>query len=145
MNLSSGDSLEIIVDNEEIHIKKYSLLKNIQPISDILTEAIYELLKKTIIICDLEHVISYRGIKIKDKEISDNLKVLINRKESILEKYKKDLIITSSTNVSSPYAITTIVNEGIPIGLVIILDDTITKIEMDYCLIASKILNKYVM
>lgn len=145
LRIRDGESLEIFVDSGNIVLKKFSIMRNIDDYAKNLVDALYSFLKKSIIITDNDSIIACSS-NIKDKlinkSISDNLSVCIKRRESLLEKYNKNLNITDDFNICSKYVINSIVANGDCVGLVIIYDDNIDDDDMKLSLIASKILSK---
>ena len=68
---------------------------------------------------------------------------MIKRRESIIEKYDKELIITDDFSIDSKYVINSIIANGDSVGLVIIFDkDEIGDDDMLIASLASKILSK---
>ena len=148
LSIHSNDDLEIFIDNMKIVLKKYSVMKNIEDFASNFTDAIYGFIKYNILITNDNKVIACSGSmkkKLLNENISDSLITCIHRKENICEKYKKELPLTEKVKVDATYAISTITNEGNPVGLVIFFseNDLITESEMRICEIAAKILSKY--
>lgn len=144
LRIRDGESLEIFVDGNSIILKKFSIMKNIDEYAHNMVDALYSLTKKSVVITDSDSVIAcssnLKGIL--NKSISDSLGVSIKRRESILEKYDKDLSITTDYSVNSKYAMNAIVANGDSVGLVIIFGDDINDDDMKIGVIASKILSK---
>ena len=148
LRIRDGENLEILVDNENIILKKYSVMRNVEDFAGNFTDAIYSFIKCNILITNEEKVIAFSGPlkkKFLNKSISEMLSTCINRKENIHEKYRKNLSITDDSSLDVTYAMSTITSEGDPVGLIIIFsdDDTVTEAEMRVCEIAAKILSKY--
>lgn len=148
LRIIDGENLEILVRDDEIVLKKYSVMKNIEDFASNFTDAIYGFIKYNILITNDNKIIACSGSmkkKLLNEDISDSLITCIHRKENICEKYKKELPLTEKVKVDATYAISTITNEGNPVGLVIFFseNDLITESEMRICEIAAKILSKY--
>ena len=148
LRIRDGENLEILVENDNIILRKYSVMKNIEDFASNFTDAIYSFIKCNILITNEDRVIAASGPLKKmiiDKNISEDLITCINRKENIHEKYKKNLSITDKQNVEATYTISTIINQGDPVGLVIFFSETeiITESDKRICEIAAKILSKY--
>lgn len=144
LRIRDGESLEIFVDNNNVVLKKFSIMRNIDEYASNLVIALYSLIKKGIVITDGDSVIACSS-NLKDllnKSISDDISVSIKRRESILEKYDKDLVITNDYSINSKYAMNAIVSNGDSVGLVIIFGDDISDDDMKISVIASKILSK---
>lgn len=145
LRIRDGESLEIFVDGDNIVLKKFSVMRNIDEYASNIALSLYSLLKKSIIITDSDSVIACSS-NIKDllnKSISDNLSSSIKRRESIIERYNKELVITDDFSIDSKYIINSIIANGDSVGLVIIFDeDEIGDDDMLIASLASKILSK---
>lgn len=145
LRIYDGESLEIFVDNNNIVLKKFSFIRNIDEYASNLVFSLYSLIKKSVIITDSDSVIACSN-NIKDlfnKPISNMMSSCIKRRESILEKYNKDLVITDDFSINCKYVINSIIANGDSIGLVVIFDvDDISSDDMLIASLASKILSK---
>ena len=145
LRIRDGESLEIFVDNNNVVLKKFSIMRNIDEYASNLVIALYSLIKKGIVITDGDSVIACSS-NLKDllnKPISDRMSACIRRRESIIEKYNKELVITDDFSVDCKYVINSIVANGDSVGLVIIFDkDEIGDDDMLIASLASKILSK---
>lgn len=144
LRIRDGESLEIFVDGNNIILKKFSIMRNVDEYAVNIADAIQALTKKSIVITDTDSVIACSS-NLKDllnKSISDSLGVSIRRRESILEKYNKNLSITTDYDINCKYAMNAIVANGDSVGLVIIFGDDIDDDNMKMSVIASKILSK---
>ena len=145
LRIRDGESLEIFVDGDNIVLKKYSIMKNIDEYASNLVDSLYSLVKKSVVITDCDSVIACSGnVKgLLNKSISDKLSSSIKRRESIIEKYDKELIITDDFSIDSKYVINSIIANGDSVGLVIIFDvDEIGNDDMLIASLAAKILSK---
>lgn len=145
LRIRDGESLEIFVDGDNIVLKKYSIMKNIDEYASNLVDSLYSFVKKSVVITDCDSVIACSGnVKgLLNKSISDKLSSSIKRRESIIEKYDKELIITDDFSIDSKYVINSIIANGDSVGLVIIFDkDEIGDDDMLIASLASKILSK---
>ena len=145
LRIRDGESLEIFVDDDNVVLKKYSIMKNIDEYASNLVDSLYSLVKKSVVITDCDSVIACSGnVKgLLNKSISDKLSSSIKRRESIIEKYDKELIITDDFSIDSKYVINSIIANGDSVGLVIIFDkDEIGDDDMLIASLASKILSK---
>ena len=144
LRIRDGETLEIFVDGNDIILKKFSIMKNIDEYAHSMADALYSITKKSVVITDCDSVIACSN-NLKDllnKSISDDISISIKRRESILEKYDKNLIITNDYSVSCKYALNSIVSNGDSVGIVIIFGDDINDDDMKISVIASKILSK---
>lgn len=146
LRIRDGESLEIFVDNNSVVLKKFSIISNVLEYAKNLVDSLHSFTKKSVIITDTDSIIAVSGNireNIVDKHISESLSVCIKRRESILEKYNKDLSITDDYVVDSKYVINSIIANGDCVGLVIIFNDKeIDDDDMKMAMIASKILSK---
>lgn len=145
LRIRDGESLEIFVDGTDIVLKKFSIMRNVDSYASNLVESMYSILKKSVIITDCDSIIACSNdVKsVLNKPISENLSTCIKRREKILEKYSKNLLITDDFSLSCKYVINSIIANGDSIGLVIIFDENeVGDNDMLMSLIASKILSK---
>ena len=145
LRIRDGESLEIFVDGNNVVLKKYSIMRNIDSYASNLVLALYSLLKKSIVITDGDSVIACSNNlkELLNKSISDKMSLCIKRRESIIEKYNKELVITDDFRVDCKYIINSIIANGDSVGLVIIFDrDEIGDDDMLIASLASKILSK---
>jgi AbrB family transcriptional regulator (stage V sporulation protein T) len=145
LRIRDGESLEIFVDGDNIVLKKFSIMKNVDEYACNLVESLYSLLRKSIVITDMDSVIACSGNLngVSGKSISDRMSACIKRRESIIEKYDKELVITDDFSVECKYVINSIIANGDSVGLVIIFDtDEIGNDDMLIASLASKILSK---
>ena len=144
LRIRDGESLEIFVDGSNIILKKFSIMRNIDEYAINMADAIHSLTKKSVVITDTDSVIacSCNLNDLFNKSISDNLSFCIKRRESILERYDKNLSLTIDYSVNCRYAMNAIVANGDSVGLVIIFGDSIDDDDMKISVIASKILSK---
>lgn len=149
LRIHEGENIEIYIgDNEDVILKKYSLVKRISDVAQHFTDSIHVLLKCNIIVTDTNNVIAFSGpLKKKyiDKELSESLLTSIKRRENILEKHKKELKIIESEVEEGTYVINSILVNGDVVGLVIILStgDSINETEEKIAHIASEFFTKY--
>lgn len=149
LRIKEGENLEIFIDDKQnIVLKKYSLMNNIEDFADSFTEAIYSFLKHNIIITSSDTIIALSG-KLKkkylNKPISSYLDNLILKREKIFEKYNKKISFIEDEQIEGTYAISPILCNGDIAGLVIIFDDDAVVAEDDYqiCQIVASFLGKY--
>ena len=145
LRIRDGESLEIFVDGNNIVLKKFSIMRNVDLYASNLVDSLYSLVKKSVVITDGDSVIacSSNVKELLNKSISDKMSLCIKRRESILERYNKDLVITDDFSIDSKYVINSIIANGDSVGLVIIFDrDEIGDDDMLIASLASKILSK---
>ncbi len=145
LRIRDGESLEIFVDGNNIVLKKFSILRNVDEYASNLVDSLYSLVKKSVVITDSDSIIacSNNVRELLNKSISDSMNACIKRRESILEKYEKKLVITDDFSIDCKYVINSVVANGDSVGLVIIFDnDEISNDDMLIASFASKILSK---
>ena len=145
LRIRDGEALEIFVDQDNIVLKKFSIMRNIDSYASNLVLALYSLLKKSIVITDGDSVIacSNNVRELLNKPISEKMCSCIKRRESIIEKYSKDLNITDDFIFEGKYVINSVIANGDSVGLVIIFDSSdIGDDDMLIASFASKILSK---
>lgn len=90
LGIREGDSLEIFTKDNAIVIKKYSEIENIFELSNKLCKIFYDIWGLSIIITDRDKVIACSGnLNIQEKPLPNNLKKMIDNRESIFNKYDK--------------------------------------------------------
>lgn len=148
LRIKDGENLEISIDDKNIVLRKYSLMKKIEDFAQSFTDGIYSYLKKNIIITNRDSIIAVSGSFRKEylnQEVSEQLNKFIERRENIHEKYSKKIEIIDGIELEGTYAISTIIVNGDSAGLVIIFDEVDTISEEDYKIIqiVSNFLSKY--
>lgn len=148
LHIKDGELLEIYTDNDTLHLKKHSKIKELQDLSQELLDASYPFLKKDILITDTDTVIAYSGVDKKkyiNKNISKELEVSIQRRESILQNYYKDLKILPTQATECSYIIDTILHDGVSIGLILMYSsaEKLNQSDMKVIKILSSFLSKY--
>ena len=144
LKINEGESIEIYVDNEEhIVLQKYSNLKNIEEISQKLTEAIYSIAKDNVVITDNENVIAVSGKNRKEllnKRISNELINIIKKRNNII---LDNIDIVDNINIKGNYKINVITKNGDVKGSLILIADEITKEKEQIINVNTIFLNKY--
>lgn len=148
LRIKNGDNLEIIVDGENITLKKYSHIENLENIANNYAESFYQVLKYNIFITDNDKIVAAAG-NLKNKyanlEISENISTMIERRDNFVNNKKKNIEISSGLEEYGYYSFATIINNGDSIGSVIILslDTPIQEQEEKLGSILSNILSNY--
>lgn len=149
LRIKEGESLEIFVDNEDnIVLKKHSLIKKIDDLAQNFTDAIYSFIKHNVIVSDNNTVLAASGNMKKEylnKPISVELENKINRREEMIEKHSKTINIIDDKEINATYAISPIVVNGDTIGAVMIFSTDKEVEDIDYKLvqIVSKFLSSH--
>ena len=144
LRIKEGESLEILVDNENIILKKYSLIKNLNDFAQNITDSIKSFINNSVLICDTDSIIAVSGDlkkQLLNKKIGSDLEVKLNRREEMLEKHKKSIKI--SDEMECCYAVSPIIVNSDVLGLVMILGDEVDETDLKLTQIASKFLTNH--
>lgn len=124
LRIKNGDNLEILVNGDDITLRKYSQIENVTDIASVYAESFYQVLKYNVIVTDTDKVVAIAG-NLKKKYlnlgISDKLTNMIERRDSFVERKKSSIEISPGLSEFGYYAVATIINNGDSIGSVIIL------------------------
>ena len=145
LRIKEGESLEILIDNEDIILKKYSVIKNLNDFAQNITDSIYSFIKNNILITDTNSILAVSGPLKKEllnKSIGTDLELKIKRREEMLEKHKKPLKMTEN-ELECTYAVSPVIVSGDVIGLVMILGDEVDETDLKLAQIASKFLTNH--
>lgn len=148
MRIKNGDSLEIFLNDEDIVLRKYSPIETLENVLDNYVDSFNQVMKHNIIVTDRDKVIAISGTlkkKYLGKSISDFTDRSIERRDSFVERQKKNVNFVSDISELCYYSFSSIVNNGDAIGAVIILSTEIpiTDAEEKMAIILSKILSKH--
>lgn len=148
LRIKNGDNLEILVDGENITLRKYSQIENLTDMANVYAESFYQVLKYNVIVTDTDKVVAIAG-NLKKKYlnlgISDKLTDMIERRDSFVERKKSSLEISPGLSEFGYYAVATIINNGDSIGSVIILslDTPMLEQEEKLAMILANMLSNY--
>lgn len=149
LRIKEGENLEIFVDSEDnIVLKKHSLIKKMDDLAQNFTDAIYSFIKHNVIIADNSTILAASGSLKKEylnKPISVELENKINRREEMIEKHSKPITIIDEKEINATYAVSPIIVNGDTTGMVMIFSTEKEVDEIDYKLvqIASKFLTSH--
>ena len=148
LRIKEGENLEIYIDGENIVLKKYSVMNNLDDFAQELTDSIYGLLKKNILIMDRDSVIAASGDlkkKYLGKQISSAMEEYMKRRDSMLEKYSKKIKIIENIEEEGAYAYSPIIASGDAVGLVIMFskEEQLGKNEEQIVKIVANFLAKH--
>ena len=148
LRIKEGDNLEVFIDNEDIILKKYSMMNKINDLSQELTDAIYTFTKHNVFITDTDIVIAGSG-KLKkiylNKPISNFIVKSINRREKLLENHFKELNFVNEEIITCSFILSTILVNGEAAGMIVIIseDEKLGDAEMQLASIVSSFMTKY--
>lgn len=148
LRIKNGDNLEILVEGENITLRKYSQIENVTDMAALYAESFYQVLKYNVIVTDTDKVVAIAG-NLKKKYlnlgISDKLTNMIERRDSFVERKKSSIEISPGLSEFGYYAVATIINNGDSIGSVIILslDTPMLEQEEKLAMILANMLSNY--
>ena len=134
LRIKNGDNLEIVVDGENITLKKYSQIENAMDMAQVYAESFYQVLKYNVIVTDTDKIVAIAG-NLKKKYInmgiSESIERMIERRETFVERKKKEIEISPGIKEFGYYTVSTIINNGDSIGSVIILSTETPMLEQE--------------
>lgn len=148
LRIKNGDNLEILVDGENISLKKYSQIENLESIANVYADSFYQVLKYNIIITDTDKIVAVGGNlkkKYLNNSISEDVERMIERRDVFVERKKKNIELSPGMSEFGYYTVSTIINNGDSIGSVIILSLETPMLEQEEKLgsILANILSNY--
>ncbi|MDO4963098.1 MAG: stage V sporulation T C-terminal domain-containing protein [bacterium] len=148
LRIKEGDNLEIFVENEDVVLKKYSMMNKINDLAQELTDAVYTFMKHSIFITDTDSIVAGSGELKKqylNKNISQNLSDSIKRREKILEKHFKEFNFSDEEIITCSFVLSTILVNGEAVGMIVIIDENekLDENEMQIASIVSSFMTKY--
>lgn len=143
--INEGDSLEIFVDNNQIILKKYSLLDNMVIMANKLVESVKATYRKNILITDKNNVIACSNElsnNYLNSELVNSIKDKLQSREEFLSQVPSN-IITKLDLMESYFMVPIIVNSDC-IGSVIMIDDNFSDEDRSLIRLIASILIKNV-
>ena len=148
LRIKEGDNLEIFVVNEDIILKKYSMMNKINDLAQELTDAIYTFMKHSIFITDTDSVVAGSG-PLKKKYLNENISNFvvesIKRRDKMLENHFKEIEFIKDEIITCSYVMSTILVNGEATGMILIIseDEKLGESEMQMASIVSSFMTKY--
>ena len=134
LRIKNGDNLEIVVDGENITLKKYSQIENAMDMAQVYAESFYQVLKYNVIVTDTDKIVAIAG-NLKKKYInmgiSESIERMIERRDTFVERKKKEIEISPGIKEFGYYTVSTIIKNGDSIGAVIILSTETPMLEQE--------------
>ena len=124
LRIKNGDNLEILVEGENITLRKYSQIENAMDMASLYAESFYQVLKYNVIVTDTDKIVAMAGPlkkKYLNMGVSETIERMIERRDSFVERKKKEIEISPGLSEFGYYTVATIINNGDSIGSVIIL------------------------
>lgn len=149
LRIRDGESLEIFVENDFVALKKYSPMGDLEEFSKVLVDAVYSSLKSNIMISNRDNIIAIAGPlkkKYLGKPISSFLEGAIENRDNYTLKEVKELELSSGIYEKGLMTLSTIIVNGDPVGLVLILsqDNRISEADEKIINIISQFLGKHI-
>lgn len=127
LRIKEGENIEIYTnDNENIILKKFSSLKNINDLADNIVEAIYNNTKINTLLFDNDVVIAYAGKSKKEyinKSIGNFLIEIINNKKNVLNSESNLIEIVNNKEDEVRYNINLIKQNGDILGGILLFSN----------------------
>lgn len=132
-----GEPLEILIENKSIVIRKYSQVENIKDISNKVCNIISDICKIDLLVSDREKIIvtSKKLNALKERELPNELKRLIDDREQLISDKKDDFFDMNKYFIMIPIITSTDCS-----GLIIIVSDEKNNENLVYAKIASKLI-----
>ena len=148
LRIKNGDNLEILVEGDNVTLRKYSQIENATDMAQIYAESFYQVLKYNVIVTDTDKLVAVAGNlkkKYLNMGISETVERMIERRDSFVERKKKEIEISPGLSEFGYYTVSTIIKNGDSIGAVIILslDTPMLEQEEKLGMILSNMLSNY--
>lgn len=148
LRIDNGESLEILIEDDNIILKKYSPVESLNDVVNKYVDIFSQVIKCNIIVVDRKKVIGVSSnIKkqYQDKDITEFTLRSIDRRDNFVERQKKEFNFVEQQTDSGYYSFSSIVNNGDAIGAVIILSTEyqLSEIDEKIAVILAKILSKH--
>ena len=116
--------------------------------TNVYADSFYQVLKYNVIITDTDKIVAVAGNlkkKYLNANISETIERMMERRDSFVERKKKEIEISPGMCEFGYYTVSTIINNGDSIGMVIILslDTPMLEQEEKLGMILSKMLSNY--
>ncbi len=148
LRIDNGESLEILIEDDNIILKKYSPVESLNDVVNKYVDIFSQVIKCNIIVVDRKKVIGVSSnIKkqYQDKDITEFTLRSIDRRDNFVERQKKEFNFVEQQTDSGYYSFSSIVNNGDAIGAVIILSTEyqLSEIDEKIAVILARILSKH--
>ncbi len=149
LHIREGEELEVLVDEDNIILRKYSKLEELSVIANKIVEIASSMLGKTILIADRDNIICGAGDLKKlfvGKSVSKQLDKIISNEKNLVEKNISSIYITDDLEEKYSYVVEPIVYYGDVFGAVIMISPNSDIGEYDVSIIRliKQFLGKYV-
>ncbi|MBQ4584224.1 MAG: AbrB/MazE/SpoVT family DNA-binding domain-containing protein [Bacilli bacterium] len=138
MGIRDGENLEIIIDDDDIKLRKHSLVNNYQGFINDLVNSTNNITDLDIIVTDRDKVIACAGSNIKNeflnKQLDNNLKAIIDERQNKVSK-ELDKYFFENKELIGYYMIFPVISDGNSLGLVILYSKN--QIDTNYLVVAK--------
>lgn len=134
LRIKDGENIEILIENDNVILKKFSELDKVSEISQILVDTMNVFLKKNIIITDSDMFNFVSGKyknEIINKPISNQIIGFIKDRSNIINNNNEFLYLLNEEPISCNYSLSTIIVNGDALGMVMIVDEDEKILEID--------------
>lgn len=147
LRIKDGENIEILLENENVVLKKYSELSKVEEISEILIESMHSILKKDILIADSDLYTAIVGNyknKLMGKQISNQLIEAIKNRVNGINNNNEKLYLTDAMEINCNCCLSTIIVNGDAVGIVIVLseEEKISELDGKICQFVTHFLAK---
>lgn len=143
LKIKENETLEIFVDNENIILKKFSNISNMQKLFDECINVLKDITNNSIIITDRDNIVAAtkKESKYIGKEISEYLDNILNSRNKVLSNDKRKIELVDGDKLECNYYIIPMIENGDIIGLLIMLSNN----EIDeYSKLSLEIISKII-
>lgn len=125
LKIKENETLEIFVDNENIILKKYSNISNMQKLFDECIKILKDITNNSIIITDRNNIVAATSKESRyiGKEISDYLDNILNSRNKVFSNDKREIELVDNDELKCNYYIIPMIDNGDIIGLLAMLSN----------------------
>lgn len=147
LGIKVGTSLEIMVNDGLISLRKQSSMNNLSNFAELYADSVYKVTKQIIVITDRDTIVAVSNPlkkKYLNKPISIFLENSLKSGKRVVESTPQNISLVNGDTEESSYIIENIISNGDSIGLVIMLSNNqrITVEDEQTIEIAAQILGK---
>ncbi len=147
LKIKENESLEIFINNDEIILKKFSNMNDMDKIFKDYINVLKDITGNNVIITDREKIIACpenKNTDLLNKEISEYLDNILNSRNSVLSNDMKNINLTQDINVKNNYYILPMIANSDILGLLIMLSNKeISDVDKISLNIVNKLLINY--
>lgn len=149
LRIKDGSSLEILVEQDMVVLKKSSSVNDLKDFANVYAQAIYKTLKINVLITDRDIIIACAG-RMKKKylnlPISKYLEEILNTNKEIIQNDINEVEIVDNYFEKGTYAISPIISNGRSVGLIIMLcgESKISEVQEKALQVATTFLGKHI-